>query len=101
MADMPNRQPEDSAFEVSIRGPRDGFVEDISINIALIRKRLRTSSLVLEEFTLGKRSQTKLALMYIDDIIDTSIIDNLREKLHHISIDILSSSQQLEDLISD
>ncbi len=47
LSNVPNRQPEESSFEVSVRGPRDGFVEDLSMNTALIRKRLKTKSLCL------------------------------------------------------
>src|SRR5690606_31427031 len=45
-SDSPKRSPEESATEVSVKGPRDGFVEDISTNIALVRKRLKTDSMV-------------------------------------------------------
>ncbi|MEV5037606.1 spore germination protein [Peribacillus frigoritolerans] len=101
LSKVPNRQPEESSFEVSVRGPRDGFVEDISINTALIRKRLKTKSLVYEDFIVGRRSQTKVALMYLDDIIDIELVKNVRSKLNSIDIDILVSSQQLEELISN
>lgn len=70
LPDIPNRKPEESSFEISLRGPRDGFVEDLATNVALIRKRLRTASLSYEEFTIGKSSQTTVALMYIENIIN-------------------------------
>lgn len=65
----PQRKPEETNAEITIRGPRDGFIEELSVNVALIRKRLRTNSLKYEQFIVGKRSQTKVALMYIGDII--------------------------------
>ncbi|MEB2627722.1 spore germination protein [Peribacillus frigoritolerans] len=101
LSKVPNRQPEESSFEVSVRGPRDGFVEDLSINTALVRKRLKTKSLVYEDFIVGRRSQTKVALMYMDDIIDLELVKNVRSKLNSIDIDILVSSQQLEELITN
>src|SRR5699024_5859672 len=55
-ADPPKRSPEESASEVSVKGPRDAFVEDITSNIALVRKRLKTGSMVTKSFTVGKRS---------------------------------------------
>lgn len=79
--DIPKRQPEESALETSIRGPKDGFVEDIKTNISLIRRRLHTPSLCLEKFTIGKRSKTKVALLYLDDVIDKRILEEIREKL--------------------
>ena len=98
---VPNRQPEESAFEVSVRGPRDGFIEDVSVNVALIRKRLRTSTLTVKEFIVGKRSQTKVALLYMDDIIEPSLVTTVTAKINELNIDILTSSQQLQELISE
>ncbi|MBR8645559.1 spore germination protein [[Brevibacterium] frigoritolerans] len=101
LSNVPNRQPEESSFEVSVRGPRDGFVEDISINTALIRKRLKTKSLAYEEFIVGRRSQTKVGLMYMDDIINKDLIKNVRTEINSLDLDILVSSQQLEELITN
>ncbi|MDO7487757.1 spore germination protein [Peribacillus frigoritolerans] len=101
LSNVPNRQPEESSFEVSVRGPRDGFVEDISTNTALIRKRLKTKSLAYEDFIVGRRSQTKVGLMYMDDIINKELIKNVRSKINSLDIDILVSSQQLEELITN
>ena len=100
LADIPNRSPEESSFEISLRGPRDGFVEDLATNVALIRKRLRTESLSYEEFTIGKRSQTKVALMYIENIINPELVSLVRKRLNEINIETLISNQQLEELIS-
>ena len=58
IAKKPNRNPEETKTEVTIKGPRDDFIEDIAVNIALIRKRLPTNSLCVEKFELGKRSKT-------------------------------------------
>ena len=56
IANIPNRKPEESNIEVPVKGSRDNFIEDVSINIALIRKRLPTNSLCVEKFELGKRT---------------------------------------------
>lgn len=100
LPDIPNRKPEESSFEISLRGPRDGFVEDLATNVALIRKRLRTASLSYEEFTIGKSSQTTVALMYIENIINPELVSLVRGRLNEIDIDMLISNQQLEELIS-
>lgn len=101
LSNVPNRQPEESSFEVSVRGPRDGFVEDLSMNTALIRKRLKTKTLAYEDFIVGRRSQTQVALMYMDDIINKELVKNVRSKINSLDIDILVSSQQLEELITN
>lgn len=97
-SDIPNRQPEEAITETSLRGARDGFIEDIHINVALIRKRLRTESLVYKQFEIGRRSKTKVGLLYMKDIANPSIIHMVEKKLKQIDTDALVSSVQLEEL---
>ncbi|MBM7649754.1 hypothetical protein JOC78_002738 [Bacillus ectoiniformans] len=101
MADRPERQPEQSNIEVSVKGPRDSFVENISVNHALIRKRLRTASLVSEAFQVGRRSKTKVSILYMDDITDKELLQKFKQKIQSIDIDGLYSGTQLEELIND
>lgn len=95
IAHRPERQPEESNAELSIRGPRDGFIEDIAVNIALIRKRLKTPSLKMKRFTIGRRSQTTTYLLYLDDIVDKQVIDTVTQSLKKIDIDVVESGAQL------
>lgn len=97
----PHRQPDDSNTEVSLKGPRDGFVEEVGTNVALVRKRLRSNSLCYEKFQIGKRSQTKVALLYIEDITQPELVNEVRNRLQKIDIDLLMSSAPLEELLSD
>lgn len=99
--DFPKRQPEESSLETSIRGPKDGFVEDIRTNISLIRRRLNTTTLCLEKFTIGKRSNTKVALMYLDDVIDPDVLSEVRKRLNQVDLDLLTSIYELESAIRD
>lgn len=101
LSNPPNRSPEESNTETSIKGPRDGFTECIVTNIALVRKRLLTRSLCCEKMQVGKRSHTSVALLYIDDIIDSDILQDARQRLHAIDIDALISSAQLEELLTE
>ncbi|WP_147531631.1 spore germination protein [Bacillus marasmi] len=97
----PQRSPEDTKAESTILGPRDDFIEDINVNISLIRKRLRTTSLVFDEFSIGERSQTKVLLLYMDDIVNQDTLTQITNKLNGISVDSLTSGTQLEELIND
>lgn len=96
----PERKPSDTKAESTVLGPRDDFIEDIQVNISLIRKRLRTTSFVFEEFTIGTRTRTKVSLLYIEDIVNNDTLNQIRTKLSSISIDGLSSGNQLEELIN-
>lgn len=98
---VPSRTPDESVTEVSVRGPKDGFVEDLMINLGLVRKRLKTSSFIVEEYIVGERSQTKVALLYIRDIINEQLLKNIKEKLNEVNTDVLTGSSQMEELIVD
>ncbi|RJE88483.1 spore germination protein [Paenibacillus sp. 1011MAR3C5] len=101
IADKPTRQPYESSTEISVKGPRDGFVEDITVNIALIRKRLRSQSLQVEEVILGRRSRTRVGLLYFRDIINPKIIEEIRRRLSTIDVDGIMSISQIEEMMSD
>jgi spore germination protein KA len=100
IANFPNREPNESSTEVSIRGPKDGFVEQLSINIALIRRRLRTDTLACQYFIMGTRTLTKTALLYIEDIADPEMIESIQHKLSVIDVEKLVSTGQLEELLA-
>lgn len=97
---MPNREPDESVIEVSAAGPKDGFVEDLYTNIGLVRKRLRTSSFVVKEYSIGKRTNTKVGLLYIKDIINNKLLDKINSLLSNIDIDILTSSTILSEYLT-
>lgn len=101
LACLPKRSPDETNTEASIRGPRDGFVEDISVNAALVRRRLRSSSLCMEQFVVGERSHTRINLLYIRDIANPELVSEARERIRDIEVDALISGAQLEELISD
>ncbi|WP_413303831.1 spore germination protein [Bacillus sp. 1P10SD] len=97
----PTRQPDESVAEVSIRGAKDGFVEDITINLGLIRKRLRTSSLIVENYTIGKRTNTKVALIYIKDVINEQVLRDIQGRLGALDVDILTSTSMLMEYLME
>ncbi|GIP33225.1 spore germination protein [Paenibacillus sp. J2TS4] len=101
VSNIPHRTPEESNTEVSIKGPRDGFTEQLSDNIALIRKRLKTPSLHHEQFRVGRRSQTKVSLLYLYDVARPEVIAEVRHRINKLDLDGLLSNEQLEEALSD
>lgn len=76
-----------------LRGPREGFVEDIKVNMTMLRRRLATEKLRMEMLDIGKYSHTKICLTYIDGVVDKKIVDGVRSKINDIDIDgIVESS---------
>ncbi|WP_438312934.1 spore germination protein [Sporosarcina sp. FA9] len=100
IAKKPNRSPEETKIGPPIKGPRDNFIEDISVNIALIRKRLPTNSLCVEKFELGQRSQTTVALLYFDDIASKEILYAIKKQLEKVDTDIVLSGDLLMELVN-
>ncbi|MCX7568764.1 spore germination protein [Tumebacillus sp. DT12] len=95
MSKRPNRNVEETNTEVSVRGPRDGFIEDLNTNIALIRKRLRTPTLTYEQFVIGRRSKTQVALLYMTDITRDDVIAEVRDRIKQVDVDLLPSIESL------
>lgn len=82
-----------------MKGPREGFVEEIKTNISLVRKRIKSPSLVLRNFEVGRYSQTTVALMYIDGVADNQIVDNLCKKIQKIDVDGIVDSAYILSFI--
>ncbi len=87
-------------MEVLVKGPRDNFIEDISVNIALLRKRLPTNSLCVEKMDLGARSKTTVAILYFDDIVDFNILHGIKKQLAAVDTDIVFSGDLLMERIN-
>lgn len=84
-----------------VRGPRDGFIEDLETNIALVRKRLKTPLLKSTIISIGTMSQTQIAVLHIDSVANPKVLDEVHARLDKIDIDGIVDSGQLEQLIED
>ncbi|MFJ7732119.1 spore germination protein [Lysinibacillus sp. NPDC097231] len=91
----PNREPTETALELVVKGPRDDFIEDVFINIALIRKRLPTNSLSVETYEIGRRSKTTVAVLYIEDVVNQNMLEQIKVKLQQVDTDIVFSADFL------
>lgn len=85
--------------ETSIRGSREGFIESLDVNISLIKKGVKDSNLVVEKFTLGKRTQTDLVLIYIKDIADDDVVTTIRNRITSIDVDSVQATGMVDQLI--
>lgn len=99
-AQIPQRKPEQSNTEISIYGPRDGFIEELSVNVALVRKRLRSDSLAYEQFVVGKRSRTRIGLLYIKDVIRPELVQEVKQRIANVNTDDVIGSNIMNELVS-
>lgn len=89
----------ESSSEPLIRGPKDSFTENHSINIGLIRKRIKDPNLWVEDIKIGRRTQTKVSIIYIKDIAKENNIKEIKSKLNDINIDGILDSGYVKDYL--
>ena len=87
--------------EKTIKGPKDGFTENYQTNIGLIRKRIRSDSLWLDEVTIGEKSNTKIGIMYVDGIVDKNKVKEIKEKISNIKIDSIVASNYVYEYLKE
>ncbi len=97
----PTRGIEEPQTETVVRGPRDGFTETLKVNTSLVRRRIKDTNLKIKVQQVGRRSKTDVAIMYIDDIVDKSLVQKVNERIRAIDIDSIEDSSMLENLIED
>ncbi len=90
----PARSVEEPAKDKSLRGSRDGFVETIVFNTALMRRRIRDPHLVMEMMEVGESSRTDVALCYMKGRVDEVLLQNISNKIRNIHTDDLRMNQQ-------
>lgn len=95
------RSIQDSTSEPVVRGPRDGFVEDMKTNLSLIRRRVASSRLKIEYFELGKITHTQIGVCYIEGIVNPQLVKEVKTRLKRINLDSVIGSNTVEELISD
>lgn len=93
------RSIEESKNETVIRGPHIGFIENLTVNISLIRRILHNRHLKVEKDYVGQKTKNKMALLYIEGIAHPKLIDDVETKLHNISVDAVLDSGYVEQLI--
>ena len=98
---FPNRGIQSAETEVVVQGPREAFSEVMRFNTALIRRRIRDCNLRVKQSRLGRRSQTDIALMYMEDIVRPEILAEVERRLETIEIDGISDSGCVEQLIEE
>lgn len=95
------RSIEESTTEKPLHGIKESFNENIDTNIFLIRRRLQDPKLTVEEKLVGVRTKTRVSIVYVKDIVNNSILEELKNRIDKIEIDGLTSSGVLEQFIED
>lgn len=89
-------EPEDEKVD---KGPKEGFVEPLMVNVSLLKRKLRTNKFKIETITLGDTSGTLCAICYLEGIVDLNTLKIAREKISQIKIDGVFSSNYVTEMI--
>lgn len=98
----PGRGPSEPETEKVVRGSRDGFTENIIVNVGLIRRRVRDPLFRTELHRVGNLSKTDVCLLYIEGLSDEKVLKNVRNRIKNIDVDeIVMADKHLEELITN
>lgn len=95
------RQISDPSNEASMRGPKEGFIENVDTNISMIKRLIKDNNLSIESHVVGKRSQTRVSVMYLNDIADREIINELNRRIEAVDVDFITAAAMLEQFLEE
>lgn len=87
LVQLPARSVDRSENEPTLHGPQEAFVESLSLNISLLRKRLKSPNLKIETYELGTESPTTVAVLYYAGIVKPDLVQELRRRLREVHVD--------------
>ncbi|MBM7094359.1 spore germination protein [Bacillus sp. H-16] len=96
-----NREVNIPEVEYSVIGPKEGLVEDLNINLNLIRKRLPVSTLCIKKIKVGSISHTEVAVLYLSDIANDDNVQTMIQRIEDIDYDEISDSSYINQFIED
>ncbi len=90
----PARSVSEPGKEKVLRGSRDGFVETLIFNTAMIRRRIRDPRLTVEITQAGKSSRTDIAVCYMEGRVDTELLERIKKRIKNLKVDALTMNQE-------
>ncbi|NQX68929.1 spore germination protein [Paenibacillus alba] len=101
LAKWEKRSIEEPSAESIIRGPREGFTETICVNTSMLRRKMKSTSLKMLAYHIGKHTQTEVVIVYMEGIANESLIEEVQSRINDIEIDGILESGYIEGLIED
>jgi len=87
--------------EAVVRGPREGFIENIRTNTSMLRRKLKTPRLKMKSLVVGRETNTNIIVAFLEGIADPQIVDEVSRRIGNIDIDAVLESGYVEELIQD
>jgi len=95
------RSVEEPPSEAVVRGPREGFTENLRTNTALIRRKIRSGNLRADMLTVGTRTMTGVCLMYLEGVANEKVVEEVKYRIKQLDIDSILDSGNIEEYIED
>ncbi len=96
----PMRAVAEPPTQVAVHGPREGFIEDIKINLGLIRKRIKTEQLQVKTIFVGDKSDTAISIVYIDGVCPEGLPEKIEKEIMENKIDIVPDSSYISQFMT-
>ncbi|MFC5450004.1 spore germination protein [Paenibacillus aestuarii] len=97
----PQRAIKEPQIESTLKGAHQGFVETAGQNIALIRRYLPNHELKIKEYSVGSRGNTKVSVMYLEDVVQPDFVKEMEDRLLQIHVDAILNTGELAEFIED
>lgn len=95
------RAVEQPSYDISMRGPRESFNENLRTNTSLLRRRVKNSKLTFDNMVVGRKTNTNLCITYIEGLADPKLIKEVKRRLNYINVDMILESGYIEEYIED
>lgn len=99
--DFEKRTVTEPQTEAVVRGPREGFTENLRTNTSLLRRKIRNPNLKLVDLVLGEQTKTNINIAYIEGIVDKELVEEVKNRIFSIKIDGILESGYIEQFIED
>ncbi|PKM86204.1 MAG: spore germination protein [Firmicutes bacterium HGW-Firmicutes-12] len=99
--DYEKRSVSEPQTEAVIRGPREGFTENLQTNTSLLRRKIKNSNLKLVNLVIGEQTNTNVNIAYLEGVADQAIVEEVKKRISRIKIDGILESGYIEQLIED
>jgi len=95
------RSVSEPELETVVRGPREGFIENIRVNTSLLRRKLKTPNLKMKPMMIGRHSNTNIVITYMEGLVDPALVIEVEKRIEKIDIDAVFETGYIEELIQD
>lgn len=95
------RIPSEPEAEVVVKGPREGFVETIRTNTALLRRKIGDPGLTFDTLEIGRRTRTEVSIAYLKEVVNPKLVEEVKRRLKRINTDAILSAGFIEEFIED